>query len=64
MAKAAKGSKDKQMAAHLKERKVKRTTGQCPMCHGSVGNGQLHTLVQCATVRRARRPHLAGRSAA
>lgn len=50
-------AKDKAMASHLKERGVKRVTGQCPMCHGSVGNGNLHTLPQCETVRSSRRPN-------
>lgn len=50
-------AKDKAMASHLKERGVRRTTGQCPMCHGSVGNGNIHTLAQCATVRITRRPN-------
>lgn len=54
--KAAKGSKDKQMAAYLKERGVQRTTGQCPSCHGSIGNGKVHTPSQCVATVHARRP--------
>jgi hypothetical protein len=38
---AARRTKDKEMAATLKKRGVKRTSGNCPMCHHSVPNGKL-----------------------
>lgn len=53
--KAAKGTKDKAMAAHLKEKGVRRTTGQCPSCHGTIANGQVHTIIQCIAVVTARK---------
>jgi hypothetical protein len=53
--KAAKGTKDKAMASYLKEMGVQRTTGQCPSCHGTIGNGKVHTVIQCLAVVAARK---------
>ena len=50
MAKAARNSKDKEMAAYLKRMGVQRTTGQCPSCHGTIGNGKVHTVPECLRV--------------
>ncbi len=33
--------KDKAMAAYMKEKGIKRTTAQCPMCHHTVSLGSL-----------------------
>lgn len=35
----ARSSKDKEMASHLKKMGVRRTTGNCPMCHSLTGLG-------------------------
>lgn len=38
------------MAAYLKKMGVQRTTGQCPACHGTIGNGKVHTVPECLRV--------------
>lgn len=36
-------NKDQAMAAALKAAKVERTTGRCPICHSTIGNGNFMT---------------------
>lgn len=52
MAGAARRAKDAAMAADLKARGVKRTTGNCPICHRVVPNDGLHVTIQCKGPRR------------
>lgn len=49
MAGAARRQKDAAMAADLKARGVKRTTGRCPICYGLIPltNMQAHIERQC-----------------
>lgn len=49
---AARQTKDKEMAATLKRRGVKRTSGNCPVCHHSVPTGQASLLNHFATTCR------------
>lgn len=46
-------AKDKAMASHLKERGVKRTTGNCPLCHHTITNGTMHAPAACMPRRRS-----------
>lgn len=43
------------MAAYLKKMGVQRTTGQCPACHGTIGNGKVHTVPECLRIVNARK---------
>lgn len=45
--------KDKEMAAYLKKMGVKRTTGNCPLCHHTIPNGVIHMLSACKPRRRS-----------
>lgn len=39
MGRAERRTKDQAMANRMKDLGIQRTTGQCPVCHKTVGNG-------------------------
>jgi hypothetical protein len=52
----ASDAKNSAMAKHMKERGIKRTSGNCPLCHHLVSNGALATHFlgnQCQPRRRS-----------